>query len=68
MKLDNFLLLFLKDNPSKIPSIKFWCLTIFLIDAGIEVEMPDGHILTIEDCFKELEDITNENQIFISYF
>jgi len=51
------MLLFLKDNPSKIPSIKFWCLTILFIKTGIEVEMLDGHILTEEDCFNKLEDL-----------
>ncbi len=63
LKLDKYLLLFLKDNPSTIPSIKIWCLPIFFIDAGIVVEMPNGHILTIEECFKEIEDILKESEL-----
>ncbi|NHJ22526.1 MAG: hypothetical protein EAX91_16385 [Candidatus Lokiarchaeota archaeon] len=57
MKLNHYLLFFLKDNPSKILSIKFWCLTLLFIDAGIKVEMSDGYILTKDDCFNELKDI-----------
>ena len=63
MKLDHYLLFFLKDNPSKIPIIKFWCLTLLFIDAGIKVEMLDEHILTKDDCLNELKDILKRKEL-----
>ena len=60
--IDVYLLWMLKGKPLKIPSIKFWCLTILIIRQGIKIEMKDGHILTIKDCFKEIEDLFMEKE------
>ena len=56
MRLNNYLLLLLKDNPIKIPSVRFWALTLLLVATGIELKMNNGHILTIKDCYIEMND------------
>ena len=37
--------------------IKFWANTLFIIKSGgINIQMPNGHFLTVFDCFMEMED------------
>lgn len=45
-------------GPSKIPGVRFWALTLLIVSAGLEIDV-DGHILTTEDCFKEMDDCAN---------
>ena len=59
MNIDDYLLLFLKFGPFKIPSVKFWAITLLIVGAGIEIKMKDDHILTMKDCFIEMEDCSN---------
>ena len=62
MKIDDYiLLLFGKDGiyPCKIPSVRFWALTLLFVGIGLEIEMKDGHILTVKDCFIEMDDCAN---------
>ncbi len=56
MKVKDYIRLFLKDVPCKIPSVKFWAITLLTVGAGIEIEMKDGHILTVKDCWIEMDD------------
>jgi len=56
IEMDKFILLMLKENPLKIPSVKFWAMALILTSAGIKIQMKDGHILTKEDCFIEMDD------------
>ena len=56
MRLNEYILLLLKDNPMKIPSSRFWGITLLIIQAGVIIKMDNNHILTPEDCVKEMED------------
>jgi len=56
MKLEDYILLYLKDNPSRISSIRFWAMTLLVVSMGMKIQNSCGHYLTIEDCFKEMED------------
>ena len=54
--LDIYLLKFI--NPvyvGKIPSAKFWGITLMIVKSGAKINC-NGHILTIKDCFDEMED------------
>lgn len=42
----------------KIPSVKFWALTS-LICRVCQIQLNNYHILTPEDCMKELDDLLN---------
>jgi len=59
MKLSEYLLLCLKDNPMKIPSVKFWAMTILFVQTGLQIQLSNYHILTVEDCLKEMDDLLN---------
>jgi len=54
--IDKFVLLLLDKNPMRIPSVRFWAMALILTSAGIKIQMKDGHILTKEDCFIEMDD------------
>lgn len=60
MKLKDYILVFLYQHlPTQkipIPSVKFWAITLLVVSAGIEIETNDGHVLTVKDCFVEMED------------
>ena len=58
MKIDDYIILFVKDRDInfKIPSVRFWAYTLLIVSAGIEIEMKDGHILTPKDCYIEMND------------
>ena len=56
MKMRDYLLIFLKDNPCRIPSVRFWGIILLVVGMGLKIEMKDGHILTVKDCFIEMED------------
>lgn len=56
MNINDYLLMFVDKEPCKIPSVRFWGITLLIVGAGIEIKMKDGHILTVEDCFIEMED------------
>lgn len=59
MKIDDYILLIMgKDGkyPCKIPSVRFWALTLLMVSMGMEIEMKDGHSLTVKDCFIEMDD------------
>ena len=56
MKLNDFILVLLKDNPMKVPSVKFWGEILIMIKVGVQIQTDNGHYLTPEDCFKEMED------------
>jgi hypothetical protein len=56
LNIKKYIFLFLKDKAIKIPSAKFWAITLIVVAMGIKIEMPDGHILTVKDCFNEMED------------
>jgi len=62
LNLKHYLLLFIGKEGFKgnIPSIRFWSLTLLIVNAGVEIEMFDGHILTAKDIFREIEDLFNE--------
>jgi hypothetical protein len=55
MKLKEYIILLLKDNAMRVPSVLFWGLTLLIVAAGMEIKV-DGHILTVKDCFIEMED------------
>lgn len=63
MDIDRYFLFYLyflqKDSkePIKIPSLRFWCYTILCIECGMKIYMKDGCLLSIKDCFIELEDL-----------
>lgn len=59
MKVKDYILIFLNDFPCKIPSAKFWAMTLLVVGMGIEIEMNDGHILTVNDCYIEMDDCAN---------
>ena len=63
MKIKDYILLFLKDLKPRfkimIPSVKFWAITLLIVGAGIEIEMKDKHILTVKDCWIEMDDCAN---------
>lgn len=59
LKLNHYILLYLeKFGKSKIPSVRFWALTLLIVSVGLEIDV-NGHILTTEDCFKEMDDCAN---------
>lgn len=61
MKLKDYILLFVRDSPCKIPSVKFWAMTLIVVNMGLEIEMNDGHILTVKDCYIEMDDCASGN-------
>ena len=54
--IDEFIILILKDNPMNVPSVRFWAHALLLTSAGVKIKMKDGHVLTPEDCFIEMND------------
>lgn len=56
MDCKDYIILLLKDFPCRIPSVRFWAITLLIVGAGINIEMTDGHILTVEDCYIEMDD------------
>lgn len=44
----------------RIPSMRFWAMTLLLTSAGIQI-LCDCHILTEEDCYREMDDCANGN-------
>ena len=54
--INEYVILFLKKNPCKVPGVRFWAMTLLLVSAGIKIQMKDGHVLTVEDCFIEMDD------------
>lgn len=61
MRIKDYIVVFLKDFPCRIPSVKFWAITLLTVSAGIEIKMKDGHILTLKDCYIEMNDCANGN-------
>lgn len=63
MKIDDYIILFVKDLDVKIsiPSVKFWAITLLCVSTGMEIEMKDGHILTSKDCYIEMNDCASGN-------
>jgi hypothetical protein len=61
MEFKEYILIFLKMFPNvvRIPGVKFWALTLLIIGAGVEIKMDNCHILTVEDCYKEMDDSFN---------
>lgn len=57
MKFEDYVLLFLKDNPCRVPSVKFWGITLLIVSAGIKIQMDNCHILTVQDCYNEMDDL-----------
>jgi len=54
--INEYIILFLKKNPCTVPGVRFWAMTLVLVSAGVKIQMKDGHILTKEDCFIEMND------------
>ena len=62
MKFRDYLLLYLKEIEGKetgIPSIKFWAMTTLIIGTGMKIQMNNGHYLTGQDCWNEMDDLLN---------
>ena len=61
--IDQYVLWFLQGEsfPHTMPGIHFWAETFLIVRNDIiEITMKDGHVLTPEDCFKEMEDCLNK--------
>lgn len=57
LKLNDYVLIYLQEfGPSKIPGIRFWAMTLLLVSAGVKLETEEGHVLTIKDCWIEMDD------------
>lgn len=60
--INHYILLYLKNNPARIPSVHFWAITLILVSVGVKINI-QGHILTIKDCFEEMEDMLEEGKL-----
>lgn len=58
LTMKEYVLMFLKGEPykHKIPGIHFWVTTGLIVRAGIKIKADNGHYLTLEDCFNEMND------------
>jgi len=61
MKFKEYLLVFLylehdKEEKIRIPSVKFWGITLLIVACGLKIQMNNGHYLTEYDCFLEMND------------
>jgi len=62
----DYILLYLSYGSAKIPSLRFWANTALIVRAWgkrLKITFRDGEILTLEDCFKEMEDCLKEKPL-----
>lgn len=46
----------------KFSCVRFWSYTIIFLGIGKKIIMNDGHVLTVQDCFNEIEDLLKERK------
>lgn len=59
-----FMLLYSWGEPMKIPSVRFWAITLLCTTMGMKIMMHDGHVLTEKECFTEIEDCYKDTNEF----
>ena len=69
MSLSDWILVYLgifhPDEAVELPSVRFWAITLIVIASGIQIKTKKRfrkHILNVEDCYLEMEDLLKEEK------